>query len=210
MSFIVEQNTESNFKPVPAGLHLARCWRIIDMGSQRTEYMGEVKVQRKIMLGWELHGDDADGKPMLTDDKKPMSIFKQYTLSWSENANLRKDLQAWRGKPWTDVEANRFDLKTVLGAFCMLNVIVTSKNGKTYSNVGGISPVPAMMKSAGLPNGVNKTQLFTIADPDMDVFDSLSNHIKQKIEGSPEWKSKGQPKTSAQSWFDDMEDEIPF
>ena len=210
MSFIVEQNTESNFKPVPAGSHLGRCWRIIDLGSQKVEYMGETKVQRKIMIGWELFGEDDDGAPLKTDDGKPMSIFKQYTLSWSENANLRKDLQAWRGKPWTDAEANRFDLKTVLGAFCMLNVIVTNKNGKTYSNVGGISPVPAMMKSAGLPNGVNKTQLFTIADPDMDVFDSLSNHIKQKIEGSPEWKSKGQPKTSAQSWFDDMEDEIPF
>jgi len=210
MSFIVEQNTESNFKPVPAGSHLGRCWRIIDLGSQKVEYMGETKVQRKIMIGWELFGETDDGTPLKTDDGKPMSIFKQYTLSWSENANLRKDLQAWRGKPWTDAEANRFDLKTVLGAFCMLNVIVTSKNGKTYSNVGGISPVPAMMKSAGLPNGVNKTQLFTIADPDMDVFDNLSNHIKQKIEGSPEWKSKGQPKTSAQSWFDDMEDEIPF
>jgi len=209
MSFIVEQNTESNFKPVPAGSHLGRCWRIIDLGSQKVEYMGETKVQRKIMIGWELFGEDDDGAPLKTDDGKPMSIFKQYTLSWSENANLRKDLQAWRGKPWTDAEANRFDLKTVLGAFCMLNVIVTNKNGKTYSNVGGISPVPAMMKSAGLPNGVNKTQLFTIADPDMDVFDSLSNHIKQKIEGSPEWQSRGN-KPAPSTGFDDMEDEIPF
>ena len=171
--------------------------------------MGETKVQRKIMIGWELFGETDDGTPLKTDDGKPMSIFKQYTLSWSENANLRKDLQAWRGKPWTDAEANRFDLKTVLGAFCMLNVIVTSKNGKTYSNVGGISPVPAMMKSAGLPNGVNKTQLFTIADPNMDVFDSLSNHIKQKIEGSPEWQSRGN-KPAPSTGFDDMEDEIPF
>jgi len=210
MSFIVEQKTESTFKPVPAGLHLGRCWRIIDLGSQKVEYMGETKVQRKIMIGWELFGEDTDGAPLKTDDGKPMSIFKQYTLSWSENANLRKDLQAWRGKAWTDAEASRFDLKAVLGAYCMLNVIVTSKNGKTYSNVDGIAPVPAMIKSSGLPDGVNKAQLFTIADPDMQVFDSLSNHLKQKIENSPEWQSKGQPKTSAQSWFDDMEDEIPF
>ena len=210
MSFIVEQNTESNFKPVPAGSHLGRCWRIIDLGSQKVEYMGETKVQRKIMIGWELFGEDTDGTPLKTDDGKLMSIFKQYTLSWSENANLRKDLQAWRGKAWTDAEASRFDLKAVLGAYCMLNVIVTSKNGKTYSNVDGIAPVPAMIKSSGLPDGVNKAQLFTIADPDMDVFDSLSNHLKQKIEGSPEWKSKGQLKTSAPSGFDDMDDEIPF
>ena len=42
MSFIVE-NTSSggDFKPVPAGLHLARCYRIIDLGTQRSEFDGQ-------------------------------------------------------------------------------------------------------------------------------------------------------------------------
>ena len=47
MSFIVESNQERTFKNVPVGSHLGRCYRIIDLGSQKSEYMGEVKVQRK-------------------------------------------------------------------------------------------------------------------------------------------------------------------
>ena len=90
MSFYVESNQERQFKNVPAGSHLGRCYRIVDLGSQKVEYMGETKVQRKIMLSWELFGQDDEGADLVTDDGKPMAIFKNYTLSWSENANLRK------------------------------------------------------------------------------------------------------------------------
>jgi hypothetical protein len=35
MSFIVENtSTGGDFTPVPAGLHLARCYRIVDLGTQ--------------------------------------------------------------------------------------------------------------------------------------------------------------------------------
>ena len=62
MSFIVENTAPiGDFKPVPAGLHLARCYRIIDLGTQRSEYDGQENHQRKIMLGWELHGKDDEG-----------------------------------------------------------------------------------------------------------------------------------------------------
>jgi hypothetical protein len=209
MSFIVESNQERNFKNVPVGSHLGRCYRIIDLGSQKSEYMGEVKVQRKIMLGWELFGDDDNGQPLTTDDGKPMGIFKNYTLSWSENANLRKDLQAWRGKPWTDSEARRFDLKTILGSFGMLNVVHREVNGKTYANVAGISPVPSIIKTAGLPKAINKNQLFVITEPDMDLFETFGEGLKNKITNTPEWAmQKG--KVSAVNSFEEMPDDIPF
>ena len=42
MSFIVEDTPSGgDFTPVPAGLHLARCYRIVDLGTQQTEYMAE-------------------------------------------------------------------------------------------------------------------------------------------------------------------------
>ena len=77
MSFIVEDTgPASDFKQVPAGLHLARCYRIIDIGTQRSEYDGVEKKQRKISLFWELHGEDDDGNKLVTDDGRPMAIFK--------------------------------------------------------------------------------------------------------------------------------------
>ena len=80
-SFIVENNSEGgDFKLVPPGLHLARCYRIVDLGTQQIEYMGETKFQRKISIGWELHGCDEEGNDMVTPKGDPLAIFKNYTL----------------------------------------------------------------------------------------------------------------------------------
>ena len=218
MSFIVE-NTSSGgeFKAVPAGLHLARCYRIVDLGTQTTEYMGETKHQRKIMLGWELHGKDEEGNELVTSNGDPLAIFKNYTLSWNEKATLRNDLQGWRNKPFTEEEMRRFDISAILGQWCMLNVIERAgKNGKMYSNVGSIAPVPSVVKQAGLPPAVNVNQLFRLAEPDYELFDTFGKGLKEKIQASPEWQAL-QARKPAQnaskapsSGFDDMDDDLPF
>ena len=218
MSFIVENtSTGGDFTPVPAGLHLARCYRIVDLGTQTTEYMGETKQQRKIMLGWELHGKDDEGNELVTHRGDPLAIFKNYTLSWNEKANLRTDLQGWRNKPFTEEEMRRFDIATILGAWCMLNVIERpGQDGKTYTNVAGVTPVPSMIKQNGLPAAANKNELFKIDEPDMEMFNAFSENLKKKIASSPEWqKLHGQPQTPARqapakpaAAFED--DDIPF
>ena len=43
---IITGNTSSKeFKLPPAGLHLARLYRIIDLGTQKVEWQGVVKMQ---------------------------------------------------------------------------------------------------------------------------------------------------------------------
>lgn len=220
MSFIVENTSSGEFKAVPPGLHLARCYRIVDLGTQQSEYMGEIKYQRKIMLGWELHGKDDQGEELVTQNGDPLAIFKNYTLSWNEKANLRTDLQGWRNKPFTEEEMRRFDISTVLGAWCMLNVIERpGKNGKTYSNVGSIAPVPSVVKQAGLPPAVNPNQLFRLAEPNLELFETFGKGLKEKIQASPEWQAYQDRKgaqtparkpTNTGSGFDDMDDDLPF
>lgn len=193
MSFIVEDSGTS-FERCPPGMHLARCYRIVDLGTQRTEYMGQTKYLRKVMLGWEIHGTTDSGKPLKMADGRPFAIFKNYTLSWSEKANLRLDLQSWRGKPFSQEEMRRFDLKNVLGAWCMLNIIERPGRdaGKVYSNVDGVTPVPSMIKQNGLPEAVNPNEMFNLNEPDWDMFDKFSEHLKKKIIASPEFdKAKG-------------------
>ena len=217
MSFYVEDKG-GNFERCPSGMHLARCYRIVDLGTQKTEYMGQVKYLHKVMIGWEIHGTDDSGKPLKMKDERPFAIFKNYTLSWSEKANLRLDLQSWRGRPFSQEEMRKFDLKNVLGAFCMLNVIERpGQDGKTYTNVAGVTPVPAMIKQNGLPAAVNKNELFNIGEPDMEMFNTFSDNLKAKISSSPEWqKLQGKIKPedrpdagSAPPAFDD-DDSIPF
>lgn len=219
MSFYVEDRG-GNFERCPAGMHLARCYRIVDLGTQKSEYMGQVKYLHKIMLGWEIHGMHDDGSTIKMNDGRPFGIFKNYTLSWSEKANLRLDLQSWRGKPFTQEEMRKFDLKNVLGAFCMLNVIERpGQDGKTYTNVAGVTPVPAMIKQNGLPEAVNPNELFKIDDPDMEMFNKFSDHLKAKISASPEWEKRQGKKTStpdpvkkheAPMMEDESFDDIPF
>ena len=217
MSFIVED--KGIFEATPPGMHLARCYRIVDLGTQKTEYMGQVKFQHKIMIGWEIHGSNDDGEPIKMRDGRPFAIFKNYTLSWSEKATLRGDLQSWRGKPFSNEEMRRFDLKTVLNAWCMLNVIERQgQDGKMYVNVASVAPVPSLIKKNGLPEAVNINELFNLSDPDMKMFDGFSEHLKKKIMSSPEWEKITNkpktaeeivPKTAAEAFVEDDQD-IPF
>jgi hypothetical protein len=213
MSFYVEDKG-GDFERCPSGMHLARCYRIIDLGTQKSEYMGQVKYLHKVMLGWEIHGSNDAGEPLKMKDGRPFAIFKNYTLSWSEKANLRLDLQSWRGKQFSQEEMRRFDLKTILGVWCMLNIIDrVGTDGKTYTNVNGITPVPSVIKQAGLPAPVNKNELFNIGDPDMVMFETFSENLKKKISSSPEWQRRNAPINSAPeplASYPDQDDDIPF
>ena len=212
MSFYVEDKG-GNFERCPSGMHLARCYRIVDLGTQKSEYMGQTKYLHKIMIGWEIHGLDDNNQPLKMNDGRPFAIFKNYTLSWSEKANLRLDLQSWRGRPFSQEEMRRFDLKNVLGAWCMLNVIEREgQSGKTYANVDGVTPVPALIKQNGLPAAVNKNEIFNLQEPDMTLFETFSDNLKTKIQSSPEWQklkgaapAKAEPAAAA-----DEIDDIPF
>lgn len=219
MSFYVEDKG-GNFERCPSGMHLARCYRIVDLGTQKSEYMGQTKYLHKVMLGWEIHGMHDNGTPIKMQDGRPFAIFKNYTLSWSEKANLRLDLQSWRGRPFTQEEMRRFDLKNVLGAWCMLNVIERlGQDNKTYTNVAGVTPVPAMIKQNGLPQAVNKDELFNISEPNMEMYNGFSDNLKAKIANSPEWQklhggqqapAQQQKQAPASASAMPEDDDIPF
>lgn len=213
MSFIVE-NTFQEFERVSPGLHLARCYRVIDLGTQKTNFKGQVKMTRQVMISWEILGSDETGQPIRMKDGRPYMVSRNFTLSWAEASNLRASLQSWRGKPFSQEEMRRFDLKNILGAWCMLNIIEkTSDDGKTYTRVENITPVPGMIRQAGLPQPVNETMMFTLQSPDWKIFETLSQGIKNKIMASPEYAKAKAPKAD----YDDSDfqpsstdDEIPF
>lgn len=205
-----------SFVQVPAGMHLAMCYRIIDLGTQKTTYMGQSKMSPKVLFQFEVHTDNDDGTPLLTPDGKPLSISKQYTLSLGENAIMRRDLQSWRGKAFTPEELKMFELENVLGQWCMINVVHTSKDDKTYANIDSITPVPAAIKKNGLPDASNSPVIFSIRSADMAVFETFSDYIKDKIKSSPEWETWGSHAKPAEApvekgnEFDNMDDDIPF
>lgn len=165
---------------------------MIDLGTQHTSGQYGDKFQHKLRIGWELFGEDDQGNPLTIDvDGKdmPMTISKSYTVSLHEKAGLRKDLAAWRGRDFTDDEAKGFDVAKLLGAYCMVNVTTTEANGKTYSNVAGLTPLPGALKNAK-PEGVHDLVMFDLDKPDLSVFDKFHEKLQEAIKRSPEWAQK--------------------
>ena len=219
MGLVAKGSGGSNFIQVPTGMHLARCYRIVDLGTQKSEYMGNVKHLHKVMVQFEVHSEDSEGNPTKTAEGKPLTINKTYTVSTAEKSSLRKDLETWRGKVFTKEEERSFELENILSQWGMLSVIETQNNGNTYTNIGTINPVPPSIKKAGLPEGFNPAKLFSIAEPDMELFESFSDNLKEKIRRSPEWEKahgsvgydNGFTEVAADSGsFDDMESDLPF
>lgn len=205
-----------SFTPVPAGMHLARCYRIVDLGTQEGNYKGVTTYQHKVMLQFEVHGEDDAGKPLVTEKGEPMTISKNFTLSLAEKATLRADLEAWRGRAFTPDELRGFDIEKLLGVWAMLAISKEAgQDGKQYTNIKNINPVPKVLKDT-IPLGFNKIAMFSISNPDMDLFDSFGKNTKAKIEKSPEWQAvmkrgvTSAPTPSSDSGFDDMADDIPF
>jgi hypothetical protein len=210
MGFIAKDSGGGDYKRVPSGAFIGRCYSLIDLGTQRTEGQFGIKDQHKIQIGWELFGEDDDGQPLTIERDgatMPMTIKKSYTVSLHEKAALRRDLASWRGKDFTDEEAKAFDVTKLIGAYCMVNVTTSENNGKTYSNVGGLTKLPTALKDAK-PAPVHKDIIFNLDEPDMELFSTFHEKLQEAIKRAPEWKHNG--KQSQTGGLAEMSDDVPW
>jgi hypothetical protein len=192
------------FAPCPAGSYLARCIRVIDIGTVTSDYQGETKSARKVLLAFEILDEENR-----RDDGGPYIISKRYTASLHEKAALRKDLASWRGRDFTPEELKGFDLSAVLGKDAFISVVHTTKDGKTFANLASIMKAPRGM-AAPEGTGTEPLLLWDLTKPDWDVFAQLSPKLQEQIKASPEFKALRKPGASG---FDDMPtelDEIAF
>lgn len=179
MSLTVKSSGSGDFEMTPEGTYIGRCIKVIDLGTQTTTGQFGTTSRKKVMIQWELLDDQAKMK-----DGKPFAVSQFYTASLHEKSQLRKDLEAWRGKKFTPEELEGFDLNNVLGAYCMIQV-VHSQDGQ-YANVN------AIMATKEKPEGVNDLIAFDISNPNMAVFDAFSDKMKAKITSTPEWAQREQ------------------
>lgn len=197
---IVKDTGNGNFEQAPAGTHLGRCIKLVDIGTQKGEYQGQATFKRQIIIGWELPSE-----LMQTGEYagQPFTVSKFYTASLSEKANLRKDLENWRGRAFTDEELRGFDMKNILGKPCMLSIVLNEKNN---ARVGGVMAAP---KGMSLPETVNQVTYFSLEEGEFDVatYESFSEKMRQMISQSPEFHERMKQTSKASDAF---EDDIPF
>src|SRR4051812_42442926 len=129
MAIIATAKGESGqtFQPAPVGVHQAVCVDVVDLGILDVTWQGVTKKQHKVNVAWQINEDRDDGKPFL--------IFKRYTLSMHEKAGLRKDLESWLGRKFGRDEEMGFDVESLIGSNCLLNVTHNRVGDKTYANV---------------------------------------------------------------------------
>jgi hypothetical protein len=180
----------STFTPCPAGSYLARCVRLVDLGTQQTDYQGESKTAHKVLLGFEVLDTDTR-----RDDGEPFVLSKRYTLSLHEKAALRKELASWRGRDFTPEELKGFDLRNILGKECFISVVEATKGDRTYSNIASIMKPPKGMRA---PEGTcNEPLLYwdmSAAAPDWAALHQLHPKLIEQVEGSPEFMRLTPPK----------------
>lgn len=200
MTFIVSDSGGS-FKQVDPGTYPGRCVRVIGLGTQHSEYQGKPQTKVQVIVSWELPTEiipegDFKGQPYM--------VSRFYTSSLGEKANLRKDLASWRGRDFTPEELKGFDLKNIVGKACMISVI---HNDKGKAKVNGIMALPKGMQ---VPPQVNPSVLFNVFQWDEEVFQSLSDGIKEIIKKSDEYQmTQGGGLPVKESNMPD-EGEIPF
>lgn len=200
---MIVKSTGTVSNPCPAGNHVARCIGLIDLGTQTEEYLGKVKRQRKILLKWETPLETKVFKE--ENGEQPYVLSKEYTMSLGDKSNLKKDLESWRGRAFTEQELAGFDLKNILGAPCLINVI-HQDNG--YAKITNVSPLP---KGTAAPEQINKSQYLSLDAFDSVVFEQMPDFWKKKIESSPEFKSIGSPERFEQTNHETaVDDDIPF
>lgn len=138
---IIAKASGSSFVPCPEGAHAAVCVDVVDLGELEVTWGGTKKKQHKIRIVWQIAEVMADNKPYLAS--------KRYTLSLHEKAGLRKDLESWRGKAFTEPELQGFDVEAVLSVPCLINVMhqKSQTNGETYANVTAVMRLPKGMEA---------------------------------------------------------------
>lgn len=204
---IAKDSGGGDFKKIPPGAHFAICQMVADIGLQEG-FSG--KPQHKIYLRWEVPDErieytDKQGRHV----EGPCTIGKTYTLSLSEKANLRKDLENWRGRAFTQAELEGFNIVDVIGKCCQIMVTHETKGNKTYANVTGVMGISREQKErAKSAKAENDPLVYSVAAHDQKTFEKLPEWLRKSVENRIENEPR-EPEVATVE-HDEFSDDIPF
>lgn len=163
----------------PEGTHIARCIRLIQIGTLETPFGSSNKIQ----LEWELPEELYEFKQ--GEGEKPFKVSAKYTLSLADKSNLYPIVEGIVGDIPEDVR-DSFDVEELVGKESLITIKhAESKKGSKYALVASTAP---LMKSQKAPEAINPLQILTYEKWNKDLFNSLPDFIKDEMKGTPEYK----------------------
>ena len=180
----IKDRAKPKVPPVEAGVYMAVCIGFVDLGEQYSEKFKNYSF--KGMYIWELPGETIE----IDGEQKPRQLSKEFAISASNKSNLRKFIETWNSKSYSDEEFMEFDLFEQVGKPCQLNVVLNET--KEYANVDNLMPIPK-----GFPAPTTSTEFIRW---DMDawddaVFEKIPEWIQEKIKKSTEYQKEHAPET---------------
>ncbi len=164
-----------DFKQLPGGTHIGICDIVADMGIQPGNDLYP-KARPQVYVRFEVPSERIEWEKDGKKHEGPAIIGRIFTASMHEKATLRIFLEGWRGRKFTDEEAGKFDISTILGKACMLNAIENLKDGKVRVKIAAVSPLPK-----GITAARAELPLLYYAKDDMSGFDRLQPWLQEKI-----------------------------
>lgn len=206
MSLTVSETGKKEFPILEEGSYVAICNMLVDLGMQFNETYGN--SSRKVLIGWELPEELIE----INGEKVPRTINQRYTASLNEKSVLRRDLAAWRGRDFTPAELAEFNLRNIVGAPCLLQIIHRDYNGKKYANVVSVMSLP---KGMAKPQMSEPPVVYDIDEDDPAKVNDLAPWIKEIIIKSDSYQQRiTQGDGVAAPEFTDLEDDedgsLPF
>jgi len=170
--------------PLPVDNYPARVVQVIDLGlhPQKAWEGQEKPPANHVRMVYELsheflkdeNGDDMKDKPRWISEEFPL-----FNLS-SERA---KSTSRYMAIDPTGSAGG--DFTQLVGMPCVVAVVNNEKAGRIYNNVGGVS---GPIKGMEFPDLVNDPLVFELDNPDMGVWASLPDWLKEKITSNLEYE----------------------
>jgi len=206
MALMVSDTGGGDFTPAPEGTHFGACDMVVDLGLQKTSFQGVESNKHQIYVRWQIPSERMEWTDGEGNKKEgPVVIGKTYTASLGEKANLRKDLQSWRGRAFTEAELKGFDISKLLGVGATISIVHNHKDSKTYANIGAIGGLPKGMPAIQIEGGM------TLYDPDhLDNKSLLPKWLQDKIDNQivPTGKTDA---NDPDAWRNsELDDDVPF
>ena len=182
----------------PAGTHVARIYKFINLGTRIQNWKGQPKdypdtlVEFTLELPNELNEFEVEENGEKKTIQKPFVISREFTLSMSHKGHLRPFVEGIIGAQLTDAEAGAFDIEQLVGMTCLATIVHTkSKDGeRTYANISTVAP---LMKGTEAPAPVNEPVFMDVKTMTLDEFNALPDFKQKKIKISDEWKARFDP-----------------
>lgn len=192
---IIAKNTGETVERLADGVYTAICVGLVDVGEQYSEMYN--KSSRQFRIIWQICGEtykNSEGQDV------SRSYSKQYTLSLGERSKLRKDLEAWRGKPFSEDELNGFDMINVLNKPCQLQLMNKEKNGKPFTDIVAIMALPKGMNIETLES----TYIFDFEDEATYInYSVLPDFLKKFIKSATNYSG-----STLEAWVNEFEKDL--